>query len=93
MSRPSARRRPSAIADARRGRRLFARPLFRRPSLKGWRSCNPEEIGLSVRLVFLLSAGQSPRGVRAQEPAPYGPAARSCDDGGAGGVIIDGVCL
>ena len=29
----------------------------------------------------------------AKEPAPYGPPARSCDDGGGGGVVIDGVCL
>jgi hypothetical protein len=29
----------------------------------------------------------------ARQPAPYGPAARACDDGGDGGVVIDGVCL
>jgi hypothetical protein len=60
-------------------------------------ACNPEEIGPSVRLAFLLIAlalvAACARTAPAREPAPYGPAARTCDDGGDGGVIIDGVCL
>jgi len=50
-----------------------------------------------VKLAFLLIAATvvaaCARTAPAYEPAPYGPAARSCDDGGDVGVIIDGVCL
>lgn len=55
--------------------------------------CNLEEIGTSVRLAFLLIAAALVAACARTEPAPYGPSARSCDDGGDGGVIIDGVCL
>jgi hypothetical protein len=48
---------------------------------------------VSVRLVFLLAVAGLLAACATREPAPYGPPARSCDDGGAGGVIIDGVCL
>ena len=46
-----------------------------------------------MRLAFLLIAATLLVACARHEPAPYGPAARSCDDGGDGGVIIDGVCL
>ena len=42
---------------------------------------------LLVASVILLAACAK------TQPAPYGAPARACDDGGAGGVIIDGVCL
>ena len=46
-----------------------------------------------MKLAFLLIAATLVAACARHEPAPYGPAARSCDDGGDGGVIIDGVCL
>jgi hypothetical protein len=48
-----------------------------------------------VRLAFLLIAGALAAACAGPAPAPYAPAAaaRSCDDGGDGGVLIDGVCL
>ena len=61
------------------------------------RVCNPEENGLSVKLVYLLIAATLAAACARQEPAPWGSAARSCDDGGYeggdGGVLIDGICL
>jgi hypothetical protein len=54
---------------------------------------NPEEIAVSVRTVLMTLAAALIAACAAHEPAPYGPPARSCDDGGDGGVIIDGVCL
>ena len=66
--------------------------MFRRRDSERVRSCNPET-GLSVKLAFLLIAATLVAACARHEPAPYGPAPRSCDDGGDGGVIIDGVCL
>lgn len=48
---------------------------------------------MSVRTVLIALAAALIAACAAHEPAPYGPPARSCDDGGDGGVIIDGVCL
>lgn len=45
------------------------------------------------QLVLLMVAGALLVACAPRQPAPYGPAARSCDDGGDGGVVIDGVCL
>ena len=46
-----------------------------------------------MKLAFLLIAATLAAACARHEPAPYGPPARSCDDGGDGGVLIDGVCL
>ena len=46
-----------------------------------------------MKLAVLLIAATLVAACASHEPAPYGPSARSCDDGGDGGVIIDGVCL
>ena len=47
-----------------------------------------------MRLLLVLLAAACMLGACAsQQPAPYGPPARACDDGGDGGVVIDGVCL
>ena len=67
--------------------------LFRARGSERVGVCNPEEIDPSVRLAFLLIAATLLAACARHEPAPYGPAARSCDDGGDGGVIINGVCL
>ncbi len=45
------------------------------------------------RIVLLVIAGVLLASCGTPQPASYGPAARACDDGGDGGVVIDGVCL
>ena len=45
------------------------------------------------RLVMLMIAGALLAACAQPEPAVRTVQLRSCDDGGTGGVIIDGVCL
>lgn len=47
------------------------------------------------RTIFLLvAASMALFSCARTQPAPYGPSAPACDDGGEeGGVVIDGVCL
>jgi hypothetical protein len=46
-----------------------------------------------VKLAYLLIAATLAAACAREEPAPWSPAAIACDDGGDGGVLIDGVCL
>ncbi len=45
------------------------------------------------QLALLLLASVLVAACAPRQPTPYGPAARACDDGGDGGVVIEGVCL
>ena len=45
------------------------------------------------RIAILLAAGLLLAACSGGQSGPSGQAARSCDDGGDGGVLIDGVCL
>ena len=83
-------------AGGRSGRRHPA------PALRLIRGTSPERVGKTTvricsmrrQLVLLLAAGLLAAGCAARPPAPFAPAAaRACDDGGDGGVVIDGVCL
>ena len=48
---------------------------------------------MDPRIVLLLISVWAVAACAAWEPAAYDLPARSCDDGGDGGVVIDGVCL